>query len=209
MNSIGKILKNARIKKKLSLSSLSDKTKIKRDFLDAIEKEEWEKLPEFPVVLGFVKSICATLNLDPSIHAAILKRDYPPKELRINPKPDVVKKFVWGPRTTFLIVVACALIGVASYLLIQYINFIRPPVIEVLSPVEGEIVERKEVVVSGKVDSDSVVRVNNQPVLVGDGGNFQTVVELVNGVNEIVVVARSRSGKESTSRISVNARLDD
>jgi cytoskeletal protein RodZ len=57
MNSIGKILKNARIKKKLSLSSLSDKTKIKRDFLDAIEKEEWEKLPEFPVVLGFVKSI--------------------------------------------------------------------------------------------------------------------------------------------------------
>jgi cytoskeletal protein RodZ len=57
MRSIGQVLKEARVKRKLSRGQLAEKTKIKKEFIVAIEKESWEDLPELPVVCGFLKKI--------------------------------------------------------------------------------------------------------------------------------------------------------
>ena len=89
MKTIGKFLKEARIRKGYSLSQLEDDTKIKKTFIEAVEKENWASLPDFPVTLGFVKNIAKYLGADERTAVAILKRDYPPQNLSINPKPDV------------------------------------------------------------------------------------------------------------------------
>lgn len=80
MISIGNYLKEARLKKKYSLAHVEGITKIKREFLEAIESQEWNKLPAFPVVSGFVKSIAKSLDLDEIQVVAFLRRDYPPPE---------------------------------------------------------------------------------------------------------------------------------
>ena len=57
MLSIGELLKQGRLKKKISLVKLEEKTKIKKEFISAIEREEWANLPDYPTVLGFVKTL--------------------------------------------------------------------------------------------------------------------------------------------------------
>ena len=120
MKGIGEILKNARRQKRYSLAKLEQQTKIKESFIANIENQIWESLPEYPVLLGFVKTLAKTLDVDPESAVAVLRRDYPPKVLHINPKPDVEKKIIWSPKTTFVLLAILAALTLGGYLLFQY-----------------------------------------------------------------------------------------
>ena len=198
MRTVGSFLKEARVRKKYSLEKLESLTKIKKDFLAALEKGDWVSLPDFPVLTGFVKNVAKALGLSESSAVAILKRDYTPKALPINPKPDVSDKFVWSPRLTFLLGVGVVLVGVASYLLISYIQFISPPSLEIFQPRQDEVITQRVLKVSGKTTTDAVVSVNNQPFIVSDEGVFEGEIEVFEGTDEVIVKATSRSGKVTT-----------
>src|SRR3989304_9949004 len=131
MRTVGSFLKEARVRKKYSLEKLESLTRIKKDFLAALEKGDWSSLAALPVLTGFVKNIAKALGLSQDSAVAILKRDYPPKALPINPKPDVSDKFIWSPRLTFLVGVGVVLAAVAAYLVVSYIQFLSPPSLEV------------------------------------------------------------------------------
>ena len=79
MKTIGIFLKEARVKKRFSQEKIANETKIKKEFIISIEKENWEALPEYPVVIGFVKKISKYLKLDERQAVAFLRRDYPPR----------------------------------------------------------------------------------------------------------------------------------
>jgi len=197
MRTIGAILKEERLKKNWSLVKLEKSTRIKKSFIIAIEAEEWSKLPEFPVVTGFIKSIAHTLSLDEKMMVSLLKRDYPPKSLRINPKPDVGNKFIWSPKRTFIASIVVVAVLVLGYLGYQYSQFVKPPYLVVLKPQQGQTVDTSEVEVSGKTDSASTIKVNNQPVLVDENGVFDIQIQIYEGTDQIVVKAIGRSGKET------------
>lgn len=198
MKTIGKILKDARIEKRYSAIKVENLTRIKRDFIDAIEREDWNSLPPFPTVLGFVKSLAGALDLSEKNVTAVLKRDYPPKKLNINPKPDIDKKFVWSPRLTFLVGSGIVLLGIFGYLLFQYIRFISPPHLTLISPRPDQVVMQNTVLVSGSTDTDAKIVVNNQPVSVNEDGNFSVDLDVAKNTTEISVTATSRSGKATT-----------
>lgn len=190
-------MKEVRLEKKISLEHLSAKTRIKKDFLQSIEAGSWDKLPEFPVVMGFVKSIAGALQVRPEVAAALLKRDYPPKKLSINPKPDVSKTFFWSPKLTFWLGVFIVSASVLVYLIYQYVRFVSPPVLNVDAPKDQAIIMESKLKVIGNTSVDAIVKVNNQPVLVDDEGNFSTEIEVTQNTKEVVVIAKSRSGKET------------
>jgi cytoskeletal protein RodZ len=197
MKNIGEILKNARDKKRYSLKKVESDTKIKREFIEAIEKAEWLSLPDFTVVSGFVKNLASFLGMNPKTALALLKRDYPLKKISISPKPDIGGKFVWTPKYTFGIGIFMVLLAIFGYLGFQYIKFGTAPTLEVTEPKDGYVATAREVLVDGKTDPDATVKVNNQSVLVSDDGKFSTNLEIFEGTKEIVVVAISRSGKET------------
>ena len=85
MKNIGEVIKQTRIKKKLSREKLEAKTKIKKEFIEGIENLKWEALPDYSVVSGFVKSIAGALDLDKKHLSALLRPDYPPKILKLLP----------------------------------------------------------------------------------------------------------------------------
>jgi len=207
MKTIGGAIKEARTRKKYSLSKLENVTKIKKDFISALEKEDWGHLPEFPVLSGFVKSIAGALGVGEKSLLALLRRDYPPKALSINPKPDVSDKFVWSPKLTFAVGVGIVMVLVLGYLGIQYKKFISPPSLNVLEPKEEQVVKERRVKVVGKTDGDAIIKINNQPVLLDSEGNFEAEIEIFEGTNEIVVKAQSRAGKETVVRRKIIPEL--
>lgn len=198
MQILGNILKDSRRKKGYSFEKLETKTKIKISFLRALEAHNWQVLPEYPVVLGFVKNVAGSLGISENLAVALLRRDYPPKKLPINPKPDIASRFTWGPTATFFVGLGVVLLVVLGYLIYQYSQFLTPPSLELVSPKEGETIKQKEVRVVGKTSPNASVTVNNQPILIEDSGDFIVNLEIFEGTGEIIVTATSRSGKETT-----------
>ena len=178
MKSIGDVIKNARAKKKYSREKLEKETKIKRGFIEAIEREDWKNLPERPVVAGFVKNIAQVLGIDRKQVVARFRRDYPTKELVVNPKPDAINRFRWSPRLTFITAIVVVVFLILSYLGIQYYHFVTPPKLEVYEPLQEQIVTGIELKVSGITDPESSVLVNNQPALVEENGKFTVEIEI-------------------------------
>lgn len=207
MKTIGIYLRDARLKKKYSLARLEEITRIKRDFLEAIEREKWEVLPVFSVVSGFTKSIAKALDLNESQSLAFLRRDYPPQEVRISPKPDVSDKFFWTPKITFFVGIFIVIALILGYLGYEYVNFISPPSVSVTSPKEGQVITRSMYEVRGKVGKGATVKVNNQEATVDENGNFETQIEISNELKEITVVAISRSGKTTTIHRTIKPEL--
>jgi len=187
---------DARARKRFSLKKLEEITKIKSVFIEAIEKERWQALPAFPTVLGFVKSISAPLGLNEKMTIAVLKRDYPPRKLNINPKPDAVSRFSWSPKLTFAVGIVLVVIAILGYLGFQYTRFLSPPDLTIDSPKENQIVTGSSVLVFGSTDSDAKITVDDQPVLVDQDGKFSVSIGVSNTTKEIVIDAISRSGKE-------------
>lgn len=198
MKTIGQIIGDARSEKKLSFDELGDMTKIKSSFIEALEKEDWNSLPPFPTVLGFAKSLASVLGLEEKTVVAVLKRDYPPKKLSINPKPDISDKKSFGPRIAFYLGVGMVTLLILGYLTFTYVNFISPPKINVISPIEGQSISSNTVLVFGSTDNDAKVTVNNEPVLLDEEGKFSVNIEISKDTSEINIKATSRSGKETT-----------
>jgi len=206
MNTIGQVLKNARISEGFSLAHVGGMTKIKTSFIDAIEKEKWDDLPPFPTVLGFVKSLANALEIDPKMAVAVLKRDYPPKKLKISPKPDVTNKFMWSPKFTFILGISVVVICLFGYLGFQYVHFVSPPALSVDSPKENQIITGGSVIVFGSTDTDAKIMVDGQPVIVSDDGKFSVNLNIAKGTKEIDIVATNRSGKMNKVRRTIKVQ---
>ena len=206
MKTIGKILRDARTEKRYSTVRLENLTRIKKDFIEAIEREDWNSLPPFPTVLGFVKSLAGSLSLPERNVVAVLKRDYPPKKLNINPKPDIGNKFVWSPKLTFLVGVGVIVLIIFGYLLFQYVRFISPPHLTVISPRPGQVITQSIILVTGTTDTDVKITVNNQPVSVNEDGSFSVNLDVAKNTTEIDVTATSRSGKVTTISRKITVR---
>lgn len=203
MKTIGTLLKSTREAQNMSIRDLSRETKIKVEFLDSLEREAWTKLPELPVTIGFVKNVADALGINREQAVAFLRRDYPPKVLSMLPRERVRSAFRWGPKYSFFVVAGVLLLILGSYLVYQFTSFSSPPKLTVISPTEGEMVNSKNVTVRGVTEETSTVRVNSQPVVVEKDGTFTTEVEVVAQTKEVIVVATSRSGKETTVKRTI------
>lgn len=74
---LGLYLKNIREERKVSLSQIAQELKTKPDFVQAIESNDFDKLPAPTYVKGFLRSYAKYLELDPDQIIAIYNKHYP------------------------------------------------------------------------------------------------------------------------------------
>jgi cytoskeletal protein RodZ len=208
MKSVGQVLKRSRQKKKLSVEKLSQITKIKPEFISSMESQSWDKLPDYPVVSGFVDKIAKAVDQDPEKVKAFLRRDYPPKNINPNPKPDLKLKITWSPKLTFAVGIFMVIVGISSYLIYQIKSFNKPPDLEVANPQQQEIIKTSKIFITGKTDEDATVRVNNQQIYVDEYGNFSGEIDVYEKTKQVEVVATSRSGRQTVVVRDVEVKLE-
>lgn len=190
-----------------TLSELERETKIKRTYLSALEKEQWTRLPDFPVVVGFVKNMAGAVGIDREKAVATLRRDYPPTKTAVNPKPDVREDFKWGPRLTFFVLALLAILIISFYLGFQYWRFQRPPKLTVNSPQQDQVISDSDLTVEGVAEDSASVTVNGQPTQIEDDGDFSLEIEVNEELKEVEVIARSRSGKETVIKRNIKVEF--
>ncbi len=77
---VGEALRAARERRGLGLQEVADATRIRRTYLDAIERLDLEQLPSRPFVIGYVRAYAKMLGLDDEAAAQRFKIDAPDEE---------------------------------------------------------------------------------------------------------------------------------
>jgi cytoskeletal protein RodZ len=91
---IGEELKRIREEKGLSIYDVENQTKIKATFIDAIEKENFDKIPGRVYVKGFIKNYAKFLDLDYTVYLQELNKHFEEnrsEDILANSKPQLVR----------------------------------------------------------------------------------------------------------------------
>ena len=203
IKTIGEILQTQRTVRRLSLDEVAKLTKIKIEYLQALEANQFDDLPSATFVKGYIKTYGRLFGFDYQPLLAMLRRDYKesakgkllPREFL---KPVLKNRRWWAPVTTASVVLGAGFLTLVVFVIIQWYALQRPPVLELVQPTEGSTVAAK-VLVMGKTVPDSTVTVNEQPVALQLDGSFSTEIVLPSeGIQAIVVKSTDRRGKTNT-----------
>ena len=198
----GQKLFEERKRKGLTLSEVSDATKIRKEFLQAIERGEYDKLPSASYAHGFVLSYTRFLELPEKEILALFRREFAgEKDYEVLPEGLAGKKTVSLRKFKIRqIFVLCFLIIVLliGYIVFQYsYAFINPP-LNIDRPTEMAKISSSTITVSGRTDPSAIVFVEDQAVVVDDNGSFKKEIVGFPGKTTIKIIAINRFGKQTT-----------
>lgn len=203
MKTVGSILRQARLAKKITYDQVEAATKIRAKFLEAIEVDDYSTLPSQAYAKGFVKNYGEFLGIPSATILAFFRRQT--KEIG---KSAILPKGVarslnrtWFQLTPgkFLVFLFVGLVSAfLVYLSLQYRQLQNPPRLTIETPSENALITTKKTEALGTTDPDATVTVNGISVLIRSDGKFFDQVTLEPGSNTITVTATSRYGKSTT-----------
>lgn len=194
----GELLNAERIKKKLTLEQVEKATKIRKKFLDAIEKGNYKSVSH-SYARGFVKNYAEYLGLDTSFILALFRRETSTSEEAVLPKGVVFENSIlrMTPQRGVLLGVVAIALFISVYIFQQYKEFISAPVLTVDVPKNEQIITEGDLEVKGKTNSDSTVSINSNPITVDQNGQFSKRITVFKGEMTITITAKNRQGKET------------
>ena len=208
MKTVGQILQTARLSKKLDLDHISRITRIREQFLTAIETDNYGQLPSGAVARGFIKNYAEFLHLNLVQILAVFRRDFVENELgQIVPRgmvQPVSEVSLWTPRTTLIAIITLVFTLFAAYLIFQYRLLTGPPPLEITQPLTDQIVSENTIEVAGVTDPQAVISVNGELVALEKGGKFFFRLPISRGENKITVTATSKFGKTRSLTRTIN-----
>lgn len=209
---IGELLQSERQKHHLPIEKMAELTKIRPEYLQALEENRFYDLPAATFVKGYIKIYAKLFGFDYQPLLALLRRDY--KESAVGKlvprefiKPVLKKREIWTPITFAVVGLVAVFLTLMTYVVVQWYNIQKPPKLVVTAPKENEFVS-SQIKVKGETVNDAVVTVNAQPVAIDANGEFQTDVYIPReGIHTISIEAVDRRGKRSTLQRSIHVRF--
>jgi cytoskeletal protein RodZ len=200
MKTAGEILKEAREKKQIKLDEVARGTKIRKPYLLAIEKDDYQSLPSATSSKGFIRNYAQFLGLKPERVVAAFKRDYR-KSKEQKPvflsRKDLNKQFKWSPKKTLILIITLFLLAFFSYLTYQYHGLLGRPNLEISSPTDNQKTTEEQITIIGKTNPDNSVSINGNLTQLNDQGEFNYRFRLIQGENKIVIEATNRLGRKT------------
>lgn len=203
MRTVGQVLKEERERKFYTLDEVEKATKIRKELLEALETGQYLILPPQTFVQGFIKNYSKFLGLNQEKLLAIYRREFsdlknPPRILDSFKDPIEKKKFKLTPARALGSVVLGLIIIFFVYLWIEYRFLVGGPFLEVSEPTNQLNTSSSAIQVIGRTDSEAKVSINNQEVGVDTSGRFSQELKLSENINNIEIVAKSKSGQTTT-----------
>lgn len=208
MIKVGERLKEERIRRGLTIEDVSSATKIRPNFLEHIEKGEYEKLPSVTFAQGFVRNYVSYLGLAEKETMAVFRREFDEEKIfRVLPQGLVREDF---PLNRFkfsqIFLVAALFASLLGFLLFQYKDAIIAPSLSLTTPSQNQVFKTTTIEVSGKTNPDNIIFVNTFPVSVRGDGTFRKVISVFEGKNEIVIKVVNRFNKTTEVRRQVEVK---
>ncbi len=207
----------AREVKGVDLLRAERETKIRRQYLAAMERGAWEELPAGVYARGFLRNYAIYLGLDPDEVLAAWGRErgeVPVEPSIVVPRPIAAPRrgIVLGPGIIVAALVTLGALAIIAYIGFQLLRFSEPPPLTVTDPPTA-VTEVAEDTTSytlaerpcrnGEVTIQAPGREDRRVIAGGDGA-WRTVVDLRRGENRFVVSAVDPStGKEAEAPVEI------
>lgn len=196
MKTAGDLLKEKRLIKELSLEDVAKKTKIKIEYLEAIENSDFAALPSSTFAKGFLRNYASFLYLNPDTIVAMFRRDFTQNE-----KGEIIPRGLVAPvsaKPKFFsvntILVSIAVLVFLGFLLIQLLSWWSLPSLKLIQPESGDTYGEK-VTFKGTTSRDATVKVDNQQVIVDQNGQFTLDIIYPAGTHTVIIETTNRQGK--------------
>lgn len=202
MKTVGQILKSERLKRNLSLEHLSSLTKIDTKYLDALENDDYSKLPSETFIKGFIRNISLRLDRDPQELISVFRRDFrhPQKNQSESHLHRPVK---FGPSLLSSQIFPFLIGGIIFivYLVFQFRAILTPPPLDIASPTPGSVLV-SPIEITGHTEVGSQITINGDTQAKPDSeGNFVLRLSLPVGETEIEVSITNRFGRNTVKKI--------
>jgi len=200
MQTAGKILRNKRQEKNLTLDQVEKAIKIKKKFLKLLEEGKFEEFPSEIYARGFVKNYTEFLGLSSGKILALFRRQFREKEkkLLLFKKPSSEPFFKITPKRIKLGLVLILFFLFFGYLTRQYQFLTYGPSLVLFEPQENVVIHQDKIVIKGRTDVDARVFINNEEIYLNENGEFTQEISVSEGVNQLVIFAENNSGKKKT-----------
>lgn len=174
---VGDILKDERLAHRISLIDLAKRTRIRQEYLEALESNLFENLPAATFVKGYIRNYARLFDFDPQPVLAILRRDYKESSKgKLVPReflsPILKKRSRNRPFRLVVLAISLMFATILIYIFFQWRQTQLPPELIVVSPQQLEKVG-PTMIVSGKTDLNARLIVNGQPVAIQQNGDFK------------------------------------
>lgn len=198
---LGDKFKKAREEHGFTVQDFTSKTGLSVKHINCLEKNYFSELPKAKVFrLAYLRAYTNTFNLDKE---AILKQFAEEGGWNDLTKNQKVSRFSFSSLSTLSIVarnflIAGFVILFASYLIWQVKGVMTPPKLLVYTPIEGMVTSQLNIAVQGTTEKETHLTINGQEVRPNEKGQFDSPVDLSNGINEITISATKKHGKTTT-----------
>lgn len=203
MRTVGQILREERERKFYTLEEIEKVTKIRIELLQALEADQYNKLPPATFVQGFIKNYGRFLGLDTQKLLAIFRREFsehknPPRVLQSFSNPLQTSRFHLTPSKLISLVAVGIVLIFFGYLWFEYRYLVLSPTLNLEYPPDQITVSEETIGVKGFTDPEVELAINNQDVAIEKNGEFSAEIKLAEGTNKLSVVATSKIGKAIT-----------
>ncbi|MFA4941186.1 MAG: helix-turn-helix domain-containing protein [Patescibacteria group bacterium] len=193
-----------RLDKGLKLPEIAAKINIKQEYLEALEKGEYNKLPAGVYGKNFLKEYAIFLGLD---YKRLVKdfqseKNVSPEEKNEGIFPQqIIKKhnFLIFPKVVKNFIIITITLACLFYLGFCLKKIISPPMLEVTEPQDNQLINENFVNVLGKTETEAEITINGELITLEQGENesiFTKKINLKTGLNIITITARKKYGRE-------------
>jgi cytoskeletal protein RodZ len=207
----------AREAKGVDLLRAERETKIRRQYLSAMERGAWEELPAGVYARGFLRNYAIYLGLDPDEVLSAWSRErgeVPVEPAIVVPHPiDAPRRgIVLGPGIIVAALVTLGALAIVAYIGFQLLRFSEPPPLAVTDPATAvtQVAENMtSYTLQGTTAPNAEVTIRapgreDLQVIASASGTWRAVVDLRRGDNHFVVSATDPgTGKQAVSPFEV------
>ncbi|MFH1186828.1 MAG: helix-turn-helix domain-containing protein [Candidatus Levyibacteriota bacterium] len=197
----GQRLQEKRLSKGLTLEEVAQGTKIRANFLSAIEKGDYSKLPSVTYAHGFVRNYARFLGLPEKETLALFRREFDEKKHYGVLPQGFTKNKEYSPsrlriKQSFLYIflIFAVVLGFIGY---QYRSAVFGPSVYIISPEDNTIVKSTKVTVLGKTDPNATVMIEEFSASVDPDGEFRKVINVFPGKTIIEIKVTNKFGRQT------------
>ncbi|HRY36684.1 MAG TPA: helix-turn-helix domain-containing protein [Candidatus Magasanikbacteria bacterium] len=197
---LGAKFKKTREEKNLTLEDMVGITHIDEKYLIAIENGKYNLLPKTKAHrFAYIREYCQALELDCKEFLNQFKEETRHEKISSDPS-DSYQKYYLTSVSIFLrnLFIILAVLAFFTYIGFQINGVLTPPKLLVLSPVEGQSTDELIVMIQGEAEKESRLTVNGKEIMLNEKGQFESLIDLSEGLNTIIISATKKHGKTTT-----------
>ena len=201
---LGAKLKSARELRQITAETASKRLNIRLDYLIAIEEDRFERLPSGLYSKNYIKEYSKFLGLPANEIKKWLNDNLEMVNEANDPFSQKVvrkKEFIIFPKLIKNIILILIFLACLLYLALYFKKIVFPPELIIYQPDKNLKTSENSIKIKGKTESEAELSINGESILNTNEGEFETIINLKKGVNNITITAKKKySGEASVLR---------